>query len=112
MKRTATGKLDRIITIQRNVPGGVDNKGHPVKKWVDYARTWAGKRGLSGREYYAAAAVQSENDVVFTVRYDTVTSKITSDMQIVDNMEVYSIKSAPVDKDGTKRWLEIRTKLG
>ena len=112
MKRTSTGSLDRIITIQKNVPGGVDSKGHPIKQWEDYAKTWAGLRGLSGREYYDAAAIQSENDVVFKVRYDSITSKITADMRIVDNEVIYEIKSPPIDSKGTRQWLEIRAKTG
>jgi SPP1 family predicted phage head-tail adaptor len=111
MSRTTTGRLDRIISIQHQIPT-TDAKGHPTKAWQEYAKTWAGVRGLSGREYYAAAAIQSESDVIYIVRYDSITCKITADMQIVDNSVIYKIKSPPVDKDGTRKWLEIRAKMG
>jgi SPP1 family predicted phage head-tail adaptor len=103
--------LKYSITVQHNVTG-VDEKGHPVKEWQEFASRKAAKRGLSSKEYYAAAAVQSETDIVFTVRYDSVTSQITANMQIVEGSDTehpYNI-DPPVDKYGDKRWLEIRAR--
>lgn len=97
------------ITIQHRVTG-TDENGYPYEEWQNFVVVWAAKRGLGGREYYAAAAVQSENDVVFTVRYNQTTSQITPEMRIIEGTDTekpYNIKSI-VDKDGSKRWLEIR----
>lgn len=104
------GKLRYRLTVQHEVPK-TDGNGHPYKEWQDFVKIWAAKRGLSGREYYAAAAVESETDVVFTVRYSNKTSQITSDMRIIEGSDAerpYNIKSDPVDRYGDKRWLEIR----
>lgn len=102
-------KLRNKITIQHHITG-TDENGYPYEEWQELTQVWAAKRGLSGREYYAAAAVQSETDVVFTVRYNSITSQITPEMRIIEGNDTegfYNIKSV-VDKDGMKRWLEIR----
>lgn len=103
------GKLNQVITIQHHVTG-TDENGYPYKEWQEFTKVWAYKRGLSGREYYAAAAVQSENDVVFTARYNSKTRQITPEMRIIEGTDTekpYNIKSV-IDKDGSKCWLEIR----
>lgn len=103
------GKLRYRLTIQHRVTD-TDENGYPFEEWQEFTKTWAHKRGLSGREYYAAAAVQSETDIVFTVRYNSKTSQITPEMRIVEGADIehpYNIKSV-IDKDGSKCWLEIR----
>ncbi|MEG6613762.1 phage head closure protein [Pseudoclostridium thermosuccinogenes] len=103
------GKLKHRITIQHRVTD-TDENGYPYTEWQEFTIAWAAKRGLSGREYYVAAAVQSENDVVFTIRYSNKTSQITPEMRIIEGTDTerpYNIKSI-VDRDGNKRWLEIR----
>ena len=100
-----TGDLKHRITIQQYVTGTNEN-GFPVDEWADFTTVWAAKRGLTGREYYAAAAVQAETDVVYTVRYSSTTAAVTNDMRIQEGTHTYDIKSIS-DKDGSKRWLEI-----
>ena len=97
------------ITIQHRVTG-TDENGYPYTDWQEFTSVWAAKRGLSGREYYVAAAVQSENDVVFMIRYNSKTSQITPEMRIIEGTDTekpYNIKSV-IDKYGNKCWLEIR----
>ena len=97
------------ITIQHRVTG-TDENGYPYTDWQEFTSVWAAKRGLSGREYYVAAAVQSENDVVFMIRHNSKTSQITPDMRIIEGNETdkpFNIKSVN-DKDGNRQWIEIR----
>lgn len=96
------GKLRHRITIQKLVHK-TDCNGNPVKEWVDVTTVYADKRGLSGRLYYQAAAVQAENDVLYVIRYRP---DVKAKMRVVDDGE-YTIKSA-IDKDGRKQWLELR----
>ena len=101
--------LNCKIAIQHEVPK-TDENGHPYKEWEDFITVWATKRGLSGREYYAAAAVKSETDTVFIIRYSGKTSQITPEMRIIEGADTekpYNIKSV-IDKYGDKCWLEIR----
>jgi SPP1 family predicted phage head-tail adaptor len=62
------GKLNKRITIQKYTTT-VNENGFEVEAWVDYKPIWASRDDLQGREYYAAAAVQSENTVKFGIRY-------------------------------------------
>jgi len=75
--------------------------------WETLCEVWAAKKGLTGRLFYSAAAAQSENDVVLTIRYRT---GIKPEMRIVldgDTANPYKITSEPVDVADGKQWLEI-----
>ena len=102
------GELRHKISI-KHAATNVDEKGHPVSGEVVFAQVWAAKRGLGSREYYAAAAVQRETEVIFTIRY---LAGINSTSMWIEesNGTKYDIRH-PVDKDGHKCWLEIRAKV-
>lgn len=88
-----------LITVQRN-----GAEAHDIA---------AAKLGLIGRMYYAAAAVQSENDVTLIVRYNQQTLKIRPTMRVLldrDTDSPYKITSDPVDPDGRRKWLEIHAR--
>lgn len=88
------GDLRHRITIQKPTTG-INENGFEVETWDDYRTVWAAVSNLHGREYFAAAAVQAENTVKFTVRYlpdiDT-TMRIcfrdkTYDIAAIDNIK-------------------------
>ena len=63
-----TGKLDKRITIQKLTI--VENVlGDSVNTWTDLKTVWASLTNLHGSEYFAAAAVQSEETIKFGIRY-------------------------------------------
>lgn len=97
------GELNTRIIIQQYVTA-TDSDGFETQQWVDFKRLWSKKTGLTGRVFYAAAAVQSESDVIFKIRYR---KDITSSMRIVEGSHVYEIKADPIDKDGKKKELYI-----
>jgi SPP1 family predicted phage head-tail adaptor len=75
--------------------------------WQTLCTVWAKKTGLKGRAYFAAAAAQSENDVMLTIRYRT---GINPEMRIIldgDTNNPYRITSEPVDPYDDKMWLEL-----
>ena len=39
------------------------------KEWIEVEQVWAKVSNLHGREYFAAATIQLEKTLVFTVRY-------------------------------------------
>lgn len=96
-------ELNTRITIQE-YKSVSDDDGFESKEWVEFKKLWSKKTGLSGRVFYAAAAVQSESDVVFKIRY---TKGITSSMRIVEGENTYEIKADPVDRDGKRKELYI-----
>lgn len=68
MIRMEIGDLRHRITLQKLITN-VSEGGFETKKWRSVKTVWGAVSNLHGREYYAAAAVQAENTVQFTVRY-------------------------------------------
>lgn len=62
------GDLRHRITLQRKT-ATVSESGFETENWEDYKTLWAAVTNLHGREYFAAAAVQAEGTVKFTIRY-------------------------------------------
>lgn len=96
------GDLKHLITIQSNASDGTT-----PDDWQTFCTVHAARKGATGRLYYAAAAAQSQNEVVFTIRYRT---GITPVMHIVEDGDTdhpYKIVSEPVDPYDDKMWLEI-----
>lgn len=56
------------VTIQRRTQT-TDGFGGPVNAWTDFATVAAGVDSLTGREFLAAQAAQSEASVRFVMRY-------------------------------------------
>lgn len=75
-----------------------------VEAWENIKTVWAAVSNLRGREFYAAAQVQAENTVKFTIRY---TKDIDTHMQIIFNDKPYNIIA--IDNiDYKNRFMEIR----
>jgi SPP1 family predicted phage head-tail adaptor len=94
--------LNTRIIIQK-FTSYINENGFPVEEWVNLATVWSNKRGLSGREYYAAASVQSETEIIFTIRF---MAGLDTSMQILHGAVKHDIKSI-IDRDGRRCWLEI-----
>ena len=62
------GPLRHRITIQRRAESQ-GATGEVTWAWVDHATVWAAIEPLMGREYFAAAQVQQENNVRIRLRY-------------------------------------------
>lgn len=58
--------------------------------WTDIATVWAAVEPLSGREYFAAEQVNTENSVKITIRYK---KGITTDMRIVYDGKIFEVIS-------------------
>ncbi len=70
---------------------GEDEDGYPIKNnWITFRTCWASVRGLRGREFYNAAAVQAQDDKIFNCRYF---KGLTPDMYIEFQGRHYNIKS-------------------
>ncbi|RUT63747.1 head-tail adaptor protein [Clostridium botulinum] len=69
---------------------GTDDDGYPIKGEKTIRKCYASVRGLRGREFYNAAAVQAQDDKIFNCRYF---KGLTPDMQIKYNDKLYNITS-------------------
>ncbi len=63
-----------------------------IPVWKTVFKPWAEVRCTGGREYYAAAQTNSENDVTFRIRFSRkVAGKLTSELRIVYGGIVYNV---------------------
>lgn len=69
-----------------------DEIGQQIRGWETAFRPWAEISCTGGREYYAAAQTNSENDMTFKMRFSKkVTGKLTSELRIVYCGAVYNV---------------------
>lgn len=70
-----------------------DDIGNQIRNWQTILRPWAEVNCTGGKEYYAAAQVNSENDMIFKIRYSKIIAdKLTSDVRILYSGKIYDIK--------------------
>lgn len=97
------GELRHRITIKERV-STTDSRGFQSASWQDVCTVWAAAENLRGREFFAAAAVQAERTVKFTIRYR---EGIDPTMRIVFGDKTYNITGVDHGQY-RKRYLEIR----
>jgi SPP1 family predicted phage head-tail adaptor len=83
-----------------------DPEGIPIENWQNISTIWAAVEPLRGREYFQAAAVQSQNMIRFTIRYR---KGITSEIRILYDSKLYDIQSI-IDVEGRHQQLELMAK--
>lgn len=99
------GNLRHRITFQK-LKTEINPNGFEIRNWEDYKTVWSEVSNLRGREYFAAAQVQAENTVVFTLRY---LSGIDTKMRILFQGRYYNITSIDNIKY-QKKYMEIKTR--
>ena len=85
-----------IDIIIEKLTGSFDEIGNDLTAWVEYLQLSAGANGLSGSEYWEAQAQQSENTIVFTIRWSAKTKVLeaknaTQTYRILFNGVIYNI---------------------
>lgn len=100
------GKLNKRIIFQE-FTSIINDNGFNEDTWTDKNTVWASVTNLSGREYFAAAAVQAENTVKFTIRY---IEDISTDMRISFKNNIYNITFIDNIKYGNS-FIEIKALL-
>ncbi|MBR4627782.1 MAG: phage head closure protein [Ruminococcus sp.] len=70
-----------------------DSIGNMVRTWQTLFSPWAEISTATGKEYYEAAQINSENDVVFKIRYSRcMAEKLSSELRIIYNGKYYDIR--------------------
>lgn len=90
------GDLRHRIELQEKITVK-DSEGYDVAQWTAYATVHASKKGIRGREYFAAAAVQAENSIEWQIRFR---KDVTDAHRVYDieNQKSYDIRSVvPID---------------
>ncbi|MBY6800121.1 head-tail adaptor protein [Clostridium botulinum] len=84
------GRLNKKIEFVIKGQDGTDDDGYPLPDEKVIRECYASVRGLRGREFYNAAAVQAQDEKVFNCRYF---KGIDTSMQIKYNDKLYNIAS-------------------
>lgn len=80
-----------------------DAYGQSVVTWVLVASVWANVKQIRGREFFAAAQINQETTVKFTIRY---LDNITTLNRLEYNGKAYDITGV-IALEGRKVWLEL-----
>jgi len=105
VRQMEIGTLKQRITLEKRVTA-VNDRGFEEKTWQEVATVWAKAENLRGREYYAAAAVQAENTVTFTIRYRP---GVDTDLRLLFRGKHYRI-TAVDNVNYENRFLEIKAR--
>lgn len=111
MPRRLTNKFTHRITFQQLVEkrdelGQLIDTGGEAE-WQDVKSVYAMVKTLQGREYFAAAATQSENTTRFVIRY---TTGLNSHMRISYSNRIFDIVAPPINDDELFQTLTIITR--
>lgn len=100
-----THKIDFQVLTEKS-----DEIGYQTTEWETVFTAWASVKGIGGREYYNARQTNSENDVIFKVRYSRkIADYITSEIRIIYNGKNFDVKHVD-DYMEQHRELVFRTK--
>lgn len=97
----SASSLDRQIELQTPA-GSKDAYGQVAKEWTTVALAWAHKRGLGSRERFAAAQVQQQDSVIYTIRYN---ADVTQLWRVKDGDALLDITG--LREIGRRQWLEL-----
>ncbi len=99
------GQLDQRVIVER-LQSGEDDFGQPYSEWATIATVWAAVEPLTGREYFAAGAAQSETTTRIRMRYRP---GITSADRVKHGTTTYGITSV-IDLRSERRELVLMCK--
>lgn len=85
------GKYRGYIVIEKNSQVS-DEIGNQSSQWIEYYKGYAYVNNLSGSEYWAAAQTQSQNSVVFSLRWHKLLDAVTTkEYRLIFKDKVYDI---------------------
>lgn len=99
------GRLNHFIAIERLEESRDPVTGLITEEWVLLAKVWAEVLDITGREYFAAGAIQSEATTKIRMRYRA--GLTTKDRIIHEGRELNIVNIA--DPTGRRERLEILT---
>lgn len=102
------GQLDQRLTFQAQLPGQ-DARGQASGQWVTAFTCWGAAEPLRGREFFAAAQLQSEVTVRFRIRWR---AGVHGRMRVLWRGQPYEIEGDPIDIRGERRELQVMCRSG
>ncbi len=84
--------------------------GQSIQVWEAVFEPWAEINCIGGREYYAAVQTNSENDMIFKIRYTKLLKgKLTSEVRIRYDDIIYDVIHLDDRMEQHREWV-IRTR--
>lgn len=106
-----TGKLTNRASFQKRIPHD-DGYGNEIGGWGEILFTrWCHVRFLRGGEAVIASRLEGRQQLILTVRSDSHTSAITSDMRCVIDGRAYNIREFPRPSED-RQFLEFLAESG
>ena len=105
----AAGKLRHRVELQEQKIAQDPNTGEMLSTWVTIARPWAEIVPMSGREFLAAAAEQSEVRGRIVIRYR---EDVDASMRVVYRGKYYNIHAVLPDAESGLEHLTLMTGEG
>lgn len=87
---------DKKIRIEK-LSAENDVIGNQIETWETVLNTWANVKSGGGKEYYAAAQTNSQNDMIFRIRYSKIVDDLpfkTAVYRIIYQNRAFNIKHA------------------
>ena len=109
MPAVASGDLRHKVQLQENQITQDSTTGEMVPSWVTVASVWAQVVPMSGREFLAASAEQSEVRGRMTIRYR---EDVDASMRVVYRGKYYAIHAVLPDAESGKEHLTLMTGEG
>ncbi len=100
MNRRITLQSIAVTTVLGELTGTPTNAGN----------RWARRQSLSSRESFISDQRFADSTWLFTMYYDSLTSTITPEWNVVDGTETFDIQGA-FDPDGRKREIHVACTL-
>lgn len=101
-----TGRLDRRIRIERNVPV-IDGLGAEVPGWTILQMAWAERLTQKASEAWKAGGTASQREVVWRIRWSRSLADLGEQDRVVYNGQAYPVSG--VIEYGRREGLEITT---
>lgn len=109
MPSVASGDLRHKIALQAQTNAQDPVTGEMVRTWATVAETWAQIVPMSGREFIAAAAEQSEVQGRMVIRYR---DGVDASMRVLYRGMYYNILAVLPDMESGKEHLTLMTSAG
>lgn len=109
MPSVAAGQLRHKVELQAETIAQDPVTGEMVKSWATVANVWAQISPLSGREFIAASAEQSEVQGKIVIRYR---DGVTASNRVVYRGMFYNILAVLPDAESGREHLTLMTAVG
>ena len=108
---TKAGNLNHRIRIERRVKTE-NSRGEVVYDWAKVVNLRAEKNPLRGREFFAAAQMQSEITTRWRIRWRNDIDDTMRVVELTGQAMLYDIKAPPIEVGGQRDWLDLMCKAG